>query len=302
MFRMNRRYRSALSSTGLLGMVAAIGLYAKDPGGAEGGAGDPPAGGGGGGSGGGSGGGGGGDPPANPHLKEAIKARDAAKARLNGLLKMIGIPREDVEFVETGDPENPLEIRGLDGIIEAVKNRQAAQPPKKWEDREKELQAGHQKAIQKAAEASGKLQGALTAEIRELAVTNPLRAACAAEGAFDHEASNSDRAGLYGDIVALLAPRIKTEVKVDEDTGKVSVSHTCLSESNQPLLDGKGNPVTIRGLVAKFLADRPNFRAHRAGGGPGAGGFGGENGQGGGATPATHAKKAIRDVFDMGSK
>jgi hypothetical protein len=264
-------------------------------------------------------------PAPNPDLipkseaAKAFKARDAAKAQAaraeavnRALAGKLGIDLDELEIADTGDEKNPVDIKGqpldeLTSTLSAARQQKLEGQKKagKWEDRENELNAKHQKAIQKlSTESENRLKdldakatkraAALESWIKETSVIGPIRQACAAEGAID-----SDGDGSYRDIVKLIQDRVKAETKIDEESGKATVEVTPLAEDGTPMLDAKGNPASVQKMVGDFLDKRKHFRKSNYLPGPGAGSNG--NGHGGRAAlgQAEQGARAARILFGL---
>lgn len=202
----------------------------------------------------------------------AFKSRDKAKAGVALFAQTFGIDPSDVEIKETGDKEKPYELHapGLEEIKTAVteSRRLAAEKKKtsgKWEERETELNAAHQKQVQKLTTKYTSDIAARDVEIRGAAVDVPIRQAAIEEKAVTES---------LDDIVALIAGRVRVEIGTDEETGKLRKKITPLAEDGTPLLNAKGEPADVRQLVKEFLAKRPHFVQANFRSGPGAGGYG----------------------------
>lgn len=226
-----------------------------------------------GGAGAGSGGGNSGGGGSNAEVQRIARERDRIKTQANLLAQTLGIDPADIQLVETGDGENPwrIEAPGLADIAEVVKSKRK---PPKWEDRERELNTAHQRRVREMSESHTGEVSSRDEFIRELAVIAQVRSACAAEKAVDPDSS-----GDYGDLVSLIAPRIRTTIERNKETGKLAVVISPTNDDGTPMLDAKGNAVTVRQFVAAFLQKRPHFKQASFRSGPGAGGAGAGGGQ-----------------------
>jgi hypothetical protein len=226
------------------------------------------------------------DPPPNPDLipraeaQQAFTARDRAKAEKNAAVQLfaetLGIDPALVKIEDTGDKDKPFKLSapGIEEIAGVVKeHRSKGGNATKWADRETELNTAHQRRIQETTELANKRVGARERYLEQLAKVEPIRGACAAEGALD------DDGGKYEDLVALLAPRVRIEHKEDVDDQSKDITYvpkiTVLNEDGTIMTDKtKGTPATVRDLVRDFLTKRPKFKKAGIRSGPGAGGYG----------------------------
>lgn len=208
--------------------------------------------------------------------QKAFRSRDEAKTAVRLLASTFGLDPAEIRVVANpDDKDNPFKLEG-DGLEEAAtlmqQARTSAQQQRKsrqsWDDREKELTGKLQKDLQGRAAAWDQERGGLTQLLREQLTTPALRAAFAAEGAFDHDGSGS-----FEDLIALTKGRVKVDIQRDEHGG-YRTDVTPLKEDGTPLLDGSGKPATVRQLASDFLSKRPHFKDGRFRRGPGAGGAG----------------------------
>jgi hypothetical protein len=216
-------------------------------------------------------GGQGGDTVPKAEAQRLQKERDQLRQGLRFLASQFGLDPDAFQVKPTGNADQPVAIEadGLDELLQTVAAaRSASRGKAKWEDREAELNSAHQRQVKKVAEAKDLQIAARDAWVREHAVISPIRAACLAENAID-----SDN-GTFDDVVALLAPRIGVSADVDENGGRLKVKVSPLNEDGTPMLDGKGEPATVRQLVASFLNKRPHLKKPGFRPGPGVGGNG----------------------------
>lgn len=230
--------------------------------------------------------------------KKLIAERDRAKQVNRAILESLGL---SVEWVDDDDGRRVPKIDGLEKIKDLLKRAEDDEDQKqkdgKWEDRKKQLTEQFNAQLQKVGESAEKRIKSRETILRQLAVLEPLKAALAAEHALD----DPDGQGTFSDLVSLLAPRFAVTVDEDEETGECSLSVAVHGADGQPVLDGKGKPMTVRAYVAEFLKQKPHFRAASYRSGSGAGGHGGAGTAGrpnqGAKTPIEHARQAAGQLF-----
>jgi hypothetical protein len=258
----------------------------------------------GGGAGGTGDGGGTGAPAAKPkktygeqEFSSVTRARDAAKKRLNALIKSLGRDPEDVTFVETGDPENPFTVEGIEDVIDAASKAGGDSEAKKRADADKKRRL--LAPVEKKLRVAEKKSEALVNWIQRNAIVAPIRAACIAEKIVD------DDGGQFSDVVALLKPRFKTTVIIDDDDATVpaSVDILAMAEDSEDAIDGAtGDPwQDARKMVAELARKRPKFKQSEFRRGPGAGGqnAGGAGAGGRGGVTVTPDAKRSRVVGNV---
>jgi hypothetical protein len=235
----------------------------------------------------GGGGNGGGTPP-NPgnggaggagdddDKKRMIKARDTAKKEKLAIITALGLDPDDIEIVETGDSENPYQVKGLESVQELLNAGRTGKDKKKaGDDRERELQTAYQRKLETKTQEYNRREAGLRSMVNSFAITAPLREAAAAENAMDVDGPEK---GQYSDIVTALQGRLSAEIVFDEDTGKPSLKVVAKAEDGTVLLDKDNKPATVRQLVKEYLDKRPHMRRSTFRPGPGVGGTGGANG------------------------
>ena len=231
----------------------------------------------------------------------AFKARDQAKAEARLLATELGIDPSGIKLVPTGDAQNPfkLEVEGLSDIKAAIENARTQKLNQqratgKWDEREKELTAAHQRQLQAQAAAAGKTVAAYQAWLEGQAVEGELRATLIAEGAIDTAGD-----GTYADLIALTRNRLKVEQEVDQETGKLTVKIKALDANGQPMLDPQtGQPLGVKAAVTDFLAKRPALKKAGVRPGPGAGGYGMRSSGGGDQQPPQNAAERGQHAAD----
>jgi len=257
------------------------------------------------GEGGGEGGAGATKPPAGTLSADAAKQlqreRDRAKTLNRAVFAAMGVNADEVEW-ETGADGSPVpKVPGLDAVREMVSERRQkddadADKNKTWAQRKTELQTQHATQTNALKAQHKKDVDGLTAVINRLAVTEPLKAALAAEGAID----DPDGKGNYQELVELLARSLRTTVERDEQSN-YGLNVQVMGAEGNPKLDGQGNPVAPRDFVRQWLDARPHHRKPNFRPGSGAGGHGGAGGQGGrpggGQTIAQQAAAAANALF-----
>lgn len=233
--------------------------------------------------------------------QKAFRERDRHKHALKSLAKKLGVDPDDMRIVETGNKDDPyhVDFEGLDetfNLLDGARKKSDDDRRKngKWDDRERELTADHDKRTKKLKDGYERRIQGLEAYVGELAVAGPLRTALAAEGAID-----DDGDGSFSDLVTLLSPRLKREIKHDEETGRVKVSVEPVDSDGEVLRDKNDSPVSIRSFVREFLDKRPKFRSAKFRSGPGAGGHGGQGGSGKGGDKRNHPADAADEMFGL---
>lgn len=280
----------------LLTAAVVFGLYGET---------DPNAGGGGGGAGGkekpvegaGAGAAGGGEenkPLPYEDARRLMQERDRAKIVNRTIVEDLGL---EVAWVD--DPANPGKqkavVKGLDDLKTLRQQQtQAAEESRKkagkWDEHKTELNRLHEQTVSTLTQTHTKMLTGRDAVINQLAVESPLREALTAENIVPEA---------MGDAVQLLKGRLKVTIETDEETGAAKPVVQPVGEDGKPLLDGKGNPITIRQFAAEFLSKKPHMQKANFRRGPGAGGYGsGAAPAGGGAgSPATGGAAAAQYMF-----
>lgn len=218
------------------------------------------------------GGAGGGAPRRTPGEIAAIaKQRDKAKGAYRATLRALGIDPDEVEIVETGDPNDPYRINGLEDVAEIVRaSRDTAGAgdddggrPKDQKEiaRRKRLTAPLEKRI-KGLERE---KTALIKFIRDNFVRTEIRSAARELHAVD------DDGGAFADIVDLTEKRFKIDVEIDDDSHEARAMITTLDDLGEPATDDLGNALSPKAIVADLLKRKPKFRESNFVPGSGAG-------------------------------
>lgn len=226
-------------------------------------------------------------------FKGVSKARDKFKRQMKALAKTLGVDPETLEFVETDDPDNPFEVRGLEDEIEAIEKARGEtnDPKKKKEDAEaKRLRIA--RPFMRLAEQEKAKAAALQKWIERNAVIASIRLACAKNGAVD------DDSGKFADIVEHISRRMIVTVAVEDDSEPDVTIVARDDEGNE--FDGANGDVEHDAnlLVSDLLTRRPKYRKAEFRAGPGAGGssVGGQAVQSGRKSNAAKAVEQLTGI------
>jgi hypothetical protein len=215
-------------------------------------------------------------PDAVKGLKSALqKERDNVGARSTELSKI----KEQL-----GDltPDQIVELRAKLATDEENKAKAAGE----WDKLKGQMNDQHKAALAKKDEENGALRNALNAQL------------------IDSEAARAiaDEKG----NATLLMPHVKAMTRVVEEGGKFKV--VVVDEVGTPKVDAKGEPLTIKALVAQLRTNEvyagafagsgnsgggAGAGAGAGGGGAGAGGAGAGGGSGAGTKPTSRSKMTI---------
>lgn len=199
--------------------------------------------------------------------------RDRLKKQFKAIARSLGLDPEELEFVESDDPENPLEVtgEGWDEIVSAIEKAKGEPkdgPAKKAAEEQKKKRLTRpleQKIARLEAE-----RKALQTWIERNSVVASIRLAAANEHAVD------DDGGMFSDIVGLIRPRMPVSVQYDADTNEAEVFFSARNEDGTDVEGATGDPQKdAQKLVADLLAKKPKFKNANFRPGPGAGGAGG---------------------------
>lgn len=212
-------------------------------------------------------------------------ARDRLKRELKAVLKALNVDPEQVQFVETTDPQNPVAIEGLDEVITKLQSSGGM-----TQAEIDSLKSAARASVQRKLDVESKKVAALVDWIKQNGVVAPIQQACTLEGAID------DDDGKFSDIVMQLQGRMPVSVDYDEDSKQAVVTITTLDDDGEPLVKADGSPMTPRDLVADLLKRKPKYRAAEYRGGPGAGGKGNAQRQTVQSVTTTHSRPKPKDT------
>lgn len=238
-------------------------------------------------------------PLAYRDAQKLIRQRDNAKLVNRAITETLGLEVEWVEDDETGTRKP--NIKGLDKIKALLEGGEGDPKPTGNKGRIEQIEQQHAVKVERMKSRHQTEIAGMMDIITEVAVVEPLRAALAAEGAYDD--AEGDDAGKFNDLVTLLRPRLKVAVDRDDDDPKPTLSIAVVDEQGKLVTNKAGDPVTIRQYVRDFLNRKPHFRSANFRRGPGAGGSGdaanfAQRGRGK-ATVAEYAQQQAAAMFGV---
>ena len=199
--------------------------------------------------------------------KKLIAERDRAKAVNQAISDALSL-ETSWETGEDGKPK-PV-IKGLDDLKNLrqqaiTAKEEALKKAGKWDEHKNELNRLHQEELARLTNVGQRKVQGRERIIENLAVESPLQVALKDEGIID---------SALGDTIQLLRGRLSVAVEEDEETGEARLTVQPKGDDGKPMLDAKGNPLSVKQFVADWMSKRPHLKQANVRRGPGAGGYG----------------------------